>query len=123
MTVCFPVGGRVPALLSLRGSSGGCGGDDAAPGEALVRYVLHQLEPGWWFGIHFLGLLFIDWNRPVLGFVLHGSWRTTERLLRSMLMKSIEGTDVVGFRRCLEVTRLDEDLLERSLIYMHTLVC
>ena len=111
------------ALLSLRGSSGGCGGDDAAPGEALVRYVLHQLEPGWWFGIPFLGLLFIDWNRPVLGFVLHGSWRTTERLLRSMLMKSIEGTDVVGFRRCLEVTRLDEDLLERSLIYMHTLVC
>ena len=111
------------ALLSLRGSSGGCGSDDAAPGEALVRYVLHQLEPGWWFGIPFLGLLFIDWNRPVLGFVLHGSWRTTERLLRSMLMKSIEGTDVVGFRRCLEVTRLDEDLLERSLIYMHTLVC
>ena len=110
---------HLPALLSLRGSSGGCGGDDAAPGEALVRYVLHQLEPGWWFGIPFLGLLFIDWNRPVLGFVLHGSWRTTERLLRSMLMKSIEGTDVVGFRRCLEVTRQRRQRFARAFIDLH----
>ena len=107
------------ALLSLRGSSGGCGGDDAAPGEALVRYVLHQLEPGWWFGIPFLGLLFIDWNRPVLGFVLHGSWRTTEWLLRSMLMKSIGGTDVVGLRRCLEVTRQRRRRFARAFIDLH----
>ena len=107
------------ALLSLQGSSGGCGGDDAILGEALVMYVLHQLEPGWWFGILFLGLLFIDGNRSILGFVLHGSWRTTERLLRSMLMKSIEGTDVVGLRRCLEVTRQRRRRFARAFIDLH----
>ena len=67
----------------------------------------------------FLSLLFIHWNRPVLGFVLHGSWRTTERLLRSMLMKSIGGTNVVRLCRCLEVTRQRRRRFARAFIDLH----
>ncbi|CAO2169602.1 unnamed protein product [Urochloa humidicola] len=90
-------------LLSLRGYSCGCDGDDGAPGEVLVRFVYSYLEKSGWSSSAGVASLLGDMESPA-GLGAPGLLRLGDGIGRSAIKACIDLVGVplvakVGFKK------------------------